>query len=101
MTSPSTKSSTALNEAHDVHHSPNIAEPHPGAHPMPAKAGTDKTKLLTAQIWVADIATQFADMNAVWDAWVLEGHTPARACVQAALAREDLKVEIAVIAAEK
>lgn len=41
MASSSTKYDTALNEAHDAHHSPNIAEPHPGAHPMPAKAGTD------------------------------------------------------------
>ena len=64
-----------------------------------SEAGTDKSQLISATIWITDMA-HFAEMNAVWDAWVLEGHTPARACVQAALAREDLKVEIAVIAAE-
>jgi enamine deaminase RidA (YjgF/YER057c/UK114 family) len=63
-----------------------------------AKAGTDKTKLLTANIWLADIAT-FAEMNAVWDAWVAPGCAPARATVEAKLARPDLTVEIAVTAA--
>lgn len=63
-------------------------------------AGTDKSKLISATIWITDMA-DFAEMNAVWDSWVIEGHTPARACVQAALAKEELKVEIAVIAAEK
>lgn len=64
-----------------------------------AEAGTDKSKLISATIWITDMKA-FAEMNAVWDAWVLEVHTPARACVEAALAREDLLVEIAVIAAE-
>lgn len=63
-----------------------------------AEAGTDKSQLISATIWITDMAN-FAEMNAVWDAWVLQGHTPARACVEAKLAREDLKVEIAVIAA--
>ncbi|MDB2369203.1 RidA family protein [Octadecabacter sp.] len=64
-----------------------------------AKAGTDKTKLLTAQIWVANIATDFADMNAVWDAWVAEGCAPARWTGEAKLATSGFKVEIIVTAA--
>lgn len=63
-----------------------------------AKAGTDKTKLLSASIWLADIAT-FAEMNAVWDAWVAEGHAPARATVESKLAAPQFTVEIAVTAA--
>ncbi len=63
-----------------------------------AEAGTDKSQLISATIWITDMAS-FAEMNSVWDAWVLEGHTPARACVEAALATPDFKVEIAVIAA--
>ena len=63
-----------------------------------AKAGTDKSKLLSANIWLTDIGT-FGEMNAVWDAWVSPGNTPARATVEAKLASPDYKVEIAVIAA--
>lgn len=63
-----------------------------------AKAGTDKTKLLTANIWLSDIAT-FGEMNAVWDAWVAPGCAPARATVEAKLARPEFTVEIAVVAA--
>ena len=63
-----------------------------------AQAGTDKSRLLTANIWLADIAT-FDQMNQVWDAWVAPGHTPARATVQAQLAHPDYKVEIMVSAA--
>ncbi|MCG6122596.1 MAG: RidA family protein [Microvirga sp.] len=62
-----------------------------------AKAGTDKTKLISASIWLTDIAT-FQDMNGVWDAWVAPGCAPARATVEAKLASPRLKVEIAVIA---
>lgn len=62
------------------------------------QAGTDKTRIVSAQIWMADMS-EFADMNAVWDAWVPQGHTPARATGQAALATPDHKVEIIVIAA--
>jgi len=61
-------------------------------------AGTDKTKLLSANIWLTDIG-RFAEMNAVWDAWVSPGNTPARATTQAALAAPQFLVEIAVIAA--
>lgn len=64
-----------------------------------AKAGTDKTKLLTAQIWVANIETDFAEMNTVWDAWVAEGCAPARWTGEAKLATPGFKVEIIVTAA--
>ncbi len=63
-----------------------------------AAAGTDKTKILSATIYLADIST-FAEMNAVWDAWVPEGHTPARATVEARLAAPAYRVEIVVVAA--
>ena len=63
-----------------------------------ARAGSDKTRILRAQIFLADIA-DFAAMNSAWDAWVAPGHTPPRATVQAALARPGWKVEIVVTAA--
>ena len=63
-----------------------------------AKGGSDKTKILTATIWLADIG-DFAAMNAVWDGWVVPGRAPARATVQAALNDPKLKVEIMVVAA--
>lgn len=63
-----------------------------------AEAGTDKTRLLTAQIFLADMA-DLAAMNAVWDVWVPTGQTPARATVQAKLAKPEWKVEIVVSAA--
>jgi enamine deaminase RidA (YjgF/YER057c/UK114 family) len=63
-----------------------------------AAAGTDKSKLITANIWLADMAT-FGEMNSVWDKWVSPGNTPARATVQSALAAPDYKVEIMVTAA--
>lgn len=65
-----------------------------------AAAGTDKTRILSAQIWLADIST-FAEMNKVWDAWVPAGHTPARATGEARLATPDYKVEVIVTAALK
>lgn len=64
-----------------------------------AQAGTDKTHLLSATIYLPDIAT-FAEMNAAWDAWVAPGHTPARATVEAKLAATKYTVEIACIAAK-
>ncbi|MGA1181012.1 MAG: RidA family protein [Marivivens sp.] len=64
-----------------------------------AAAGTDKTKLITAQIWLADIATGFAAMNAVWDEWVSPGNTPARYTGEAKLAGPEYLVEIIVTAA--
>ena len=63
-----------------------------------ARAGTDKTRILRAQIFLADLA-DFDAMNAVWEAWVVEGYTPPRATVQAALAKPGWKVEIVVTAA--
>ncbi|MBW8728905.1 MAG: RidA family protein [Inquilinus limosus] len=63
-----------------------------------AEAGTDKTKLLTANIWLADIA-DFAAMNAAWDKWVSPGNTPARATVESKLAGPEYRVEIQVTAA--
>lgn len=62
------------------------------------EAGSSKEQMLQAIVWLADMA-DFAEMNAVWDAWVPEGHAPARACGEARLAREALKVEIIVTAA--
>ncbi|MFM7002108.1 MAG: RidA family protein [Limnohabitans sp.] len=63
-----------------------------------AKAGTDKTKILMTQIFLTDLG-DFPGMNAVWDAWVVPGHTPPRATVQAQLANPDWKLEIVVTAA--
>lgn len=60
--------------------------------------GTEKTKILTATIYLTDMA-DFAGMNAVWDQWVAAGHTPARATVQAKLASPDYRIEIVMIAA--
>ena len=62
------------------------------------RADTDKAKILSAVIWLKDI-NDFAAMNAVWDAWVVPGQTPARATVQARLNDPDMKVEIMVVAA--
>ena len=63
-----------------------------------AAAGTDKSRLLSATIYLSNITT-FAAMNYVWDSWVLPGSTPARATVEAALAAPEYTVEIVVIAA--
>jgi enamine deaminase RidA (YjgF/YER057c/UK114 family) len=63
-----------------------------------AKAGTDKSKLLTATIWLSDIRT-VDEMNKVWDQWVVTGNTPARACIEALLQGPEKKIEIQVTAA--
>jgi enamine deaminase RidA (YjgF/YER057c/UK114 family) len=63
-----------------------------------AKGGSDKTKILSAMIWLADIG-DFAAMNKVWDAWVVPGQTPARATTQAKLSDPAMKIEIMVVAA--
>jgi len=63
-----------------------------------ARGGSDKTKILSAVIWLSDIG-DFAAMNAVWDVWVVPGQTPARATVQARLNDPTMKVEIMVVAA--
>jgi enamine deaminase RidA (YjgF/YER057c/UK114 family) len=65
-----------------------------------AQAKTDKTRLLSANIWLTDMGT-FSEMNKVWEAWVVPGATPARATVVSAqLAAADYKIEIAVVAAQ-
>ena len=63
-----------------------------------AEAGTDRSRILSANVWLADVST-FAQMNSVWDQWVDPAHPPARATVEARLAAPQYKVEIAVIAA--
>ena len=62
------------------------------------RAGSDKSRILMAQIFLTDMA-DFAGMNAVWEAWVVAGHTPPRATVQALLANPKFRVEIVVTAA--
>ena len=64
-----------------------------------AEIGTDKSKLLTAQIWVKDIKNDFAGMNEVWDAWVSPGNAPTRATAECNLAQPEILVEIIVTAA--
>ena len=59
------------------------------------KAGSSREKMLRVTIWLADMS-DFAGLNEVWNDWVPEGHAPARACGQAKLAREELKVEFIV-----
>ncbi|MDB5409898.1 MAG: RidA family protein [Rhodospirillales bacterium] len=63
-----------------------------------ASAATNKRKILTATVWLADIGDYDA-MNSIWDAWVPTGETPARACVEARLAQPKIRVEIRVTAA--
>ncbi len=63
-----------------------------------AEAGSDKGKILSAQIWLTSMG-HFAQMNEVWDAWVPEGQAPGRACIEARLASPDLLVEVGIIAA--
>lgn len=60
-----------------------------------AQAGTDKTQIISAQIWLTDI-TKFDEMNSVWDKWVPEGHAPTRVCVETRLANPRLQVEVQV-----
>ena len=65
-----------------------------------AESGSDRKHILSATLYIKDMK-DFAEMNAVWDDWVIEGYSPARACVEASLAREELLVEISVVAAVK
>ncbi|WP_412479039.1 RidA family protein [Azonexus sp. IMCC34839] len=69
-----------------------------GVERLLAQAGSDKSRLLMATIYLSDMADYDA-MNAVWDAWVPEGCAPTRACVQARLAKPEYRVEIALTAA--
>ena len=64
------------------------------------KYGSDKKKILSVTIYLRDIA-DFSQMNEVWDNWVEPGFEPARACVEARMARDTLLVELSVIAAKK
>lgn len=63
------------------------------------EAGTSREHLLSATVYLRDIDNDFAAMNEVWNAWVPDGHAPARACVEAHMARSALLVEITVTAA--
>jgi len=63
-------------------------------------AGSDREHILSATLYLRDM-NDFAGMNEVWDQWMPEGHSPARACVEAKMARPDLLVEISVVAALK
>lgn len=62
------------------------------------QAGSDRKHILSATIYIKSME-DFAEMNEVWDNWVPEGHAPARACVEASMARDALLVEISVVAA--
>jgi len=62
------------------------------------RAGSSRERLLQVTIWLSDMA-DFAPMNEIWNAWVPDGHAPARACGEVKLARDVLKIEILVIAA--
>ncbi len=64
------------------------------------KYGSDKNHILSATIYIKDMA-DFAEMNSVWDNWVVDGFEPARACVEAKMAREEIYVEISIVAAVK
>ncbi|MBL1435939.1 MAG: RidA family protein [Rhodobacteraceae bacterium] len=63
-----------------------------------SEVGSDKSRILQVTIWLANMDS-FAEMNAVWDAWVPEGQTPARACGEAKLATPEYLVEFMVTAA--
>ena len=64
-----------------------------------AEAGTDKSRILSANVWLADVST-FAELNAVWDQWVDKANPPARATVETRLGTPDTLVEIMCIAAK-
>lgn len=64
------------------------------------KYGSDKHHILSTTIYLKEIS-MFEEMNSVWDAWVVDGFEPARACVEAKMARENIYVELSVVAAVK
>jgi len=64
-----------------------------------AEASSDKTRILMCQIFIADVK-DFAGMNAVWNEWVAEGHSPPRATIEAKLAKPEWLVEMVVTAAQ-
>ncbi|MFJ4346394.1 RidA family protein [Pseudomonas sp. NPDC089401] len=65
-----------------------------------AQAGSDKSQILSVTIYLKDIQNDFAAMNEIWESWVAEGHSPARACVEAAMFKSTLLVEMAVVAVQ-
>ena len=64
------------------------------------EAGSDKSRILMAQIFLRDVS-EIGLMNEVWDAWIPAGHTPPRATVQALMAKADYRIEIVVTAAQR
>ena len=64
-----------------------------------AMSGTDKSRILSVTIYLKDIDADYAGMNAVWDAWVAKGSSPARACVEAKMYSPEVLVEMTVVAA--
>lgn len=62
------------------------------------QAGSDRKHILSATVYISDMKN-FSEMNEIWDAWVIQNHSPARACVEASLARPELLIEVSVIAA--
>jgi enamine deaminase RidA (YjgF/YER057c/UK114 family) len=63
------------------------------------QAGSDKEHMLSATLYIKDMQ-YFDEMNQIWDAWVPQGYAPARACVEASMAREELLIEVSIVAAE-
>lgn len=63
-----------------------------------SEAGSDNRHLLSAQVWLKNMARDFAGFNEQWVAWLPEGHSPARAAVQAEMARPDILVEVMITA---
>ena len=66
---------------------------------MWAEAGSDKSRILSVTIYLRDMARDYAGLNQVWDAWVAPGAAPGRACVEAAMYRPEVLVEMMVVAA--
>lgn len=66
-----------------------------------AKANSDKSRILSAQIWLKDIAKDFTVFNELWEKWLPAGCSPSRAAIQADMARPQVLVEVMVIAAKK
>ena len=65
---------------------------------MLAEAGSDKSRILSVTIYLRDMARDYAGLNQVWDAWVAPGAAPGRACVEAAMYRPEVLVEMMVVA---
>jgi len=65
------------------------------------EAGSDKSRILSATVYLKDMAADYAAFNALWDAWLVPGTAPARACVQAPMYSPKVRVELSIIAAVK